>query len=260
MQALTLPTKRGWRWLADGFLIYRKNRLMLSLFVLAFFFLLMFMINSFPFIGNIAAALLMPVFSVVMMNACRAIEQDSPLRPQLIFSGFNRNLPALITLGGIYPIINLCVLGISAFADGGVLFRFFVQGIQPDKQAVESEVMLALFIAIILFVPVIMAFWYAPVLRAWHSMPLSKALFFSFVACARNWRAFTAYVFSVIALGILILNLTTGLVSILFAENGNFNLILLMAITMVALMLLPTLYASLYVSYRDVFVTIDEDA
>ena len=257
MQALTLPTNRGWRWLADGFLIYRKNRLMLSLFVLAYI-LLMFMINSFPFIGNIAATLLIPVFSVSLMNACRLIEQGNPLPPQLLFSGFNRNLPALITLGGIYLIVSLSILGISALADGGVLFRFIVQGIQPDKQAAENEILLASLTAITLFVPVAMAFWYAPVLAAWNDLSPSKALFFSFVASARNWRAFVTYTLSVVVFGVLIPSLITGVLGTLLPASKNLFSMLLTI--MVMLVLLPTLYASFYVSYRDVFVTIDEDA
>jgi hypothetical protein len=35
-----------------------------------------------------------------------------------------------------------------------------------------------------------MAYWYAPVLAGWHGLSPAKALFFSFVACLRNWRAF----------------------------------------------------------------------
>jgi hypothetical protein len=47
MQALTLPARRGWRWLSEGFGIFSKNRLMLSLAVLGYW-MLMVLINSFP--------------------------------------------------------------------------------------------------------------------------------------------------------------------------------------------------------------------
>jgi len=39
MQALTLPTKRGWRWLADGFRIFRKSPLLLGVIVVGYWFL-----------------------------------------------------------------------------------------------------------------------------------------------------------------------------------------------------------------------------
>src|SRR5258708_9276123 len=41
--------------------------------------------------------------------------------------------------------------------------------------------------------PVMLAFWFAPPLAAWHSTGPAKALFFSFAAAMMNWRAFLAY-------------------------------------------------------------------
>ncbi len=35
--------------------------------------------------------------------------------------------------------------------------------------------------------------WFAPALVHWHAMSPAKALFFSFFACLRNWRAFAVY-------------------------------------------------------------------
>ena len=69
MQALKLPARRGLRWLTDGYALFRKNRLMLSLAVLGYWSL-MALINSFPFVGQLATTLLIPVFSVSLMNVC----------------------------------------------------------------------------------------------------------------------------------------------------------------------------------------------
>ena len=72
MQALTLPARRGWRWITDGYLLYSKSRLMLSLIVFAYW-LLMMMVNSVPFIGQVIATVCLPAMSVSMMNAFRTI-------------------------------------------------------------------------------------------------------------------------------------------------------------------------------------------
>src|SRR5664279_5752794 len=103
MQALTLPARRGWRWLSEGFLIFRKKQLMLSFLVLGYW-ILMLVINSLPWVGQVVATVLIPVFSVSLMNACRLIAQGSPLPPKLLFSGFDRNPRALLVLGAIYPV------------------------------------------------------------------------------------------------------------------------------------------------------------
>ncbi|MCK7500117.1 MAG: hypothetical protein MZW92_64695 [Comamonadaceae bacterium] len=47
-----------------------------------------------------------------------------------------------------------------------------------------------LYAALVLTLPLMLSFWFAPLLVAWKDMPALKALFFSIVAVARNWRAF----------------------------------------------------------------------
>ena len=83
MKALTLPAGRGWYWLSGGFRLFRKGRLMLSLAVLAYW-LCMALINSFPIVGQIAAFLLVPAFSVSLMNVCRLVEQGGPFQAQAL--------------------------------------------------------------------------------------------------------------------------------------------------------------------------------
>jgi hypothetical protein len=258
MQALTLPAGRGWRWLADGFGIFRKNRLMLSLAVLGYW-MLMVLISSFPLVGKLAATLLFPVFSVSLMNACRMIDQNLPLTPPILFSGFRKDLRSLLVLGVVYGVISVVILGMVALIDDGVLFQYLVLGITPDEQALSSaQFLLAVQIALLLYAPIIMAYWYAPVLVAWHDLPAGKALFFSFVACARNWRAFLVYGLTVMVFGALLPGLLVGLlISIIPMGSDQFSTLLTL---LIVLIFMPSLYASFYVTYRDVFVSVDEDA
>ena len=256
MQALTLPARRGWRWLAEGFAIFRRNQLKLSLAVLGYWMLMM-LINSVPLLGQVAATLLIPVFSVSLMNACRLLEQGGPLPPQLLFSGFKQNLRALLMLGFVYIAVSVAILAIVALVDGGVLFRLVVLAQAADEKTLNSgAVMFAGQLAVVLFAPLMMAYWYAPVLVAWHGLSVGKALFFSFVACLRNWRAFVVYAASIAVVGALVPGLLVGLFSAVAA--GGFELISVVLTSLIVLVLLPTLYASFYVSYRDVFVSIDE--
>jgi len=255
MQALTLPASRGWRWLYEGFMILRKNQLMLTFIVIAYW-MLMALVNSIPLIGQIAATVCIPVLSVSLMNACRMIEQGTPLKPQVLFSGFNENLRALLVLGALYLVIALGILGLTVLIDDGALFHLFVTGRQPDAGA-GGDVMLAAQVALVLFAPLVMAYWYAPVLVAWHGLPAGKSLFFSFVACARNWRAFLTYSAVILVFVALIPGLALGVMSSFFSDAKPFSIVLTMLIVFIVV---PSLYASFYVSYRDVFVRIDEDA
>ena len=138
MQALTLPAARGWRWLAEGFAIFRRNQLRLSLAVLGYW-ILMALINSVPLLGQLVATLLIPVFSVSLMNACRLLEQGTALPRQLLFSGFQQNLRSLLMLGVVYIAVSVAILAIVAAVDGGVLFRLVVLGQSPSETTLTSE-------------------------------------------------------------------------------------------------------------------------
>jgi len=257
MQALTLPARRGWRWLFEGFQIFRKKQLMLSFLVIGYW-ILMLLVNSVPWIGQVLATVLIPAFSVSLMNSCRLVAQDAPLPPQLLFSGFDRNPRGLLILGAIYLACTLGILGMTVLIDDGLLFQFLVFGTHPEEQVLlSSNIVLAIEAAVAVFVPVIMAYWYAPVLVAWHDLPVGKSLFFSFVACLRNWRVFLVYFIALLVFGTFLPGLVLGILSAVFAGAGEQFSVVLMVF--VVLIVLPTLYASFYVSYRDVFVIIDED-
>ena len=253
MQALTLPARRGWRWLAEGFLLFRHKHLMLTLLVLSYW-LMMAIINSFPLVGQIAATLLIPVFSVSLMNSCRAIEQGRQIVPQLLFSGFNNNLRTLLVLGGVYLVVSSLIFSATVLIDDGLLFKLVIFGQRPDEDLVAtSNIMVAGQLALLMFLPLMMAYWFAPVLVAWHGLSASKALFFSFIACLRNWRAFLVYAISVVLIGALLPGFLVGTATSLFAGAGGFFSVIFTVV--IVLVLLPTLYASFYISYRDVFVS-----
>jgi hypothetical protein len=114
---------------------------------------------------------------------------------------------------------------------------------------------LATDLAIILVMasPLLMAFWFAPLLTAWDGVSAGKSLFFSFIASWRNWRAFTA---------------STAWLWAWSARHaagpdphrrrtdfaGSLVNVLSVALRMLLIFVLaPTMVASVYLSYRDVF-------
>ena len=258
MQALTLPAAQGWRWLTDGFRIFRRNHLMLTFLVVSYW-VLMALVNVIPVIGTIATTLCIPAFSVSLMNACRSIERGTPLGPQLLFSGFASNLRSLLALGAIYLAAVVAILGLSALADDGALMAMMLAGQKPDAETVSSgSLLLATEIALVLLCPLIMAYWYAPVLAGWHGLSPAKALFFSFVACLRNWRPFLVYSLAIGVVATLVPGIVLGILAALLPSGASLVLVLMMVLLI--LVLAPTLFASFYVSFRDVFVSADDDA
>ena len=255
MQVLKLPAGRGWRWLAEGFAIYRRKPAPLSFLVLGYW-LTMAVISAIPYIGQMIGFILIPAFSVSLMNVCRIIDADEQLPPQTLFSGFHRNLQTLLALGVVYVVASLSILGFTALFDDGLLFRMLVLGSAPASQELaDASLFISAQLAFLLLVPVMMAFWFAPVLAAWHDMSAGKSLFFSLMACVRNWRAFLVYSLAVAIAGVFVPQLIAGLMA-----GPEESALPTLIVVVISLILLPTLYASFYVSYRDVFRHLDDDA
>jgi hypothetical protein len=93
-----------------------------------------------------------------------------------------------------------------------------------------------------------MMFWFAPPLAAWHATAPVKALFFSFFACLMNWRAFLAYGAVTLAVALLLPLALLSLLLLLSLKVAAMSLVFPLL-----LVLLPTLFASFYASYRDIF-------
>jgi hypothetical protein len=251
MQARRLPALRGGQWIIDGFRLYRRNPPLLTLLALNYwlFFLLIFIL---PFVGPFAANILLQALSVTVMNGCRAADEGRKVAMDIVWSGFKRNLRTLLRLGALYLAGEMAAAAILLGAFGTDLMPSLPAGDVPSPGIAldEERLMPFLYGALALTLPLMLAFWFAPMLAAWHDLPARKALFFSVVAVLRNWRAFAAY-----GAGALLLTaVVPGVVRALF---GFSDTLLTLASTVVTMALvfvaMPTLFASVYMSYRDVF-------
>lgn len=251
MRAQTLPPAAGWRWIVGGLAIFRRNPVMLSMLVSAYWFVVLFL-NILPLVGAIAASLAIPGLSVGLMQAVRNVERGQPVGLPTLFGSFGENRKTLLALGALYLCCTLGVLGLSALADGGDMLRYMLASSRAERALVEdADFMLPGLIVVILMTPVLMAWWFAPVLAAWHRQPLGKSLFFSFVACWMNWRPFLSYGIGLALVSGILPGLLLGL--LLIVVPGLQDLALGIVLAPMALIVAPVIYASIYVGYRDIF-------
>jgi hypothetical protein len=250
MQARIVSTARGAQWLLDGWRLFRTAPLAWIALVFAYW-LIMTLLSIVPLAGIVAASILVPAFSVGFMAAARAAARRGPVELTLLFDGFRHYPRSQLILGVLYLGCLGVVLGVSTLADGGALATWMLGGKRPADEVLQSEDFLtALACAAALYVPVLMMFWFAPPLAAWHGAGPAKALFFSFFACLMNWRAFFAYG---AASALLVLALPLALLSVLMLLS--FKVAAISFVFPLLIVLLPTLFASFYASYRDVFGT-----
>lgn len=251
MRAQALPAAAGWRWLWTGFAIFRRNPPLLSFLVVAYWFSVLFL-NVLPVIGPLAASLAIPGLSVGLMQAARNADRGAGVTPGMLFGSFRDNPRTLLALGALYLCCTLGALGLSALVDGGELVRFLLADSRAERAVFEeSDFTLALLFVAALLVPVMMAWWFAPVLAAWHRLTLGKALFFSFIACWMNWRPFVAYGLALLVVVGIAPAVLLGILLLLFPGAGQFMTALVM--TPMLLIVAPAVFASFYAGYRDIF-------
>ena len=253
MQARIVEAGRGARWLAEGWRLFRAAPLSWLALLLAYW-LLMTLISLAPLVGVALASILVPAFSVGFMAAARAASLRANVEMTLLFDGFRHAQRAQLVLGVVYLACLALVLGGGALADDGALARWMLTGRRPANEVLQSdEFLAALICCAALYLPVMMMFWFAPPLAAWHSTGPAKALFFSFAAAMMNWRAFLAYgaVTAVVTLLIPFVLLS----ALALASAGNLSFPAATLVFPLLIVLLPTLFASFYASYRDVFAS-----
>ena len=251
MKARVVAFARGWRWLAEGWRLFRVSPPTWLALVFAYW-MIMTAVSFVPAVGLAAATLLIPAFSVGFMAASRNCERRAGLDLSLLFEGFRGRLAVQLVLGGVYLALLAALIGASSMADGGSLARWMLTGRRPEDEMLQSdEFIAALALAASLYLPIMMLFWFAPVLCAWHAMGAAQALFYSFFASLLNWRAFLGYGLAATLVTVVIPFLALSV--LLLVSGGKLKFGVMALVFPLLIILLPTLFASFYASYRDVF-------
>lgn len=258
MQARLIEGGRGWRWLAEGWRLFRASPGMWLALVFVYYMLMM-VVSLLPVVGVVAAMVLVPGLSVGFMAASADADRGRELSVSSLFSALRSGPASQLTLGGVYFASIVLMLLSTALADEGALARWFLTGQRPAIEVLQSEgFLVALGLASLLYLPVMMLFWFAPVLAAWHAMPVGKALFYSFFACLMNWRAFMS--FGLASAVVLFVVPFTALLVMMLASGGALRPAVLSFMFPFLLAMMPTLYASFYASYREIFAEVEPES
>jgi hypothetical protein len=251
MNARVASPAQGARWLAEGWRMFRVSPL--GWLVLVFAYLMATMLLSvIPLVGPAAVSLLVPAISVGFMAASRAAARRQPVELPMLFAGFRERLPAQLVLGCVYSAGFAAAIAGSALVDDGALLQLLFDPARAQQEGAPRDALyLGMAASALIYLPTLMMLWFAPVLVAWHGVSPAKAVFYSLVAFWLNRSAFIAYA---LVLG-LVLFLAMGSVVLLFSlMPGEAPALHPRSLVFpMALAALPTLFASYYASYRDVF-------
>ena len=240
MPARVVSAASGARWLLQGWNLFRAAPLAWMALVFVYLFVIV-LSASIPYVGAAVVALATPALSVSFMAVARAAHRRASIGLEQVAEGFRREPRSQLLLGVLYAVCTGCILVVAALALN--ILPEAGEGAQ-EPQGGSADMLLLL----LMYVPVMILFWFAPVLTAWHGATPAKALFFSAAGVLINWRAFAIYgavsVAAVLGLAMLVV-LGVRLISPELAPH-RLALPVLIAIY-------PTLLGSYYASYRDVF-------
>ncbi len=243
----TLSAKTGWLWIKEGFSLFKKQPITFNILFLAYFFL-MNLISVIPILKILSLATL-PLFSMAFMQACRNIKRGERIHPKLLLAALRQpSIKPLLLLGVLYPLVALAALGASALADGGLLWHASIGNGIDIQEIPDSNILSAVLVSFIVYIPAAMAFWYAAPLVAWQNMSVIKALFYSFFAVYRSGRAFIIYVLCWFAISIVLPSIICALIAITFGIQAAFAVALPASI-----ILTVVIYCSFYPTYLSVF-------
>ena len=196
MKLHIVPARTGLDWVRQGITVFWRQPMALA----ALFFMTMAAMSlatMLPLVGPAVALSLLPSATLAMMVAAAEASQGRTPTPALLLVAFRtgrQRLRAMMTLGALYALGFLTVMGLSALIDGGQFARVYLGGEPLTREVAEAgDFQAAMWLSLLLYVPLSLLFWHAPGLVHWHNVPPVKALFFSIVACWRNFGAFTVY-------------------------------------------------------------------
>jgi len=224
----------GLQWILSGFYLFRKAPL--AWVFVCFTLMLIAMAMSFiPLLGKFVFTLISPAFLAGIMLGCKDMEQGKPIELKHLFIAFKTNPAPLITIGGIYLIGQILIIGLVMLIGGSQMTDMLLYEKRVDESelmGVMSSMLTSSLIALTLSIPLMMASWFSPLLVIFHNVPPVAAMQRSFFACLKNFIPFQLYGVTLIVLTVLsLIPYGLGLV-----------------------ILIPTIFTSIYVSYKDIFL------
>jgi hypothetical protein len=241
-----LPARVGWHWIKQGWTLFRKQPggMMALLFVCMFASLIIMLL---PVLGQILWALLMPMFTIALLQGCAEIDQGRRALPQFLLAGFQSPMRKhLLGMG----LLNLLLMLLAMVAIYGISGEA-MEGLRTAQArgSLKPEDVEGLFGGMLTGSAIYMVGWLLTSMTAplifWQKMAFSKALFFSVVSVLRAIRPLVSAVLILhlfYFFGIQIIVLVLGVSQLSVA--GIFTLFLIS---------LVLVHCMLYAAYAQIF-------
>jgi hypothetical protein len=240
MKLNIVSARTGALWVRLGLQTFLRQPLALT----GLFFMYMvgvLLLAQIPLIGPVVSGMLVPASTLGLMAASAQAAKGRFPMPSVLLSAFRagrKQARAMIILGAIYAAGSLAATQLA----------ILLAGAQP-MAGEGPEIDPATLIALGLHTPLFLMFWHAPALVHWHGVTPAKSLFFSVVACLRNFPAMLVFGLTWLAL-FLVTGTVFGLIGGMIGGPAGARAVM----TPVALLAAAMFSASIYFSFRDSFL------
>lgn len=234
----TVSIERGAAWYAEGWRLFTKSPgLLIGMTVVMM--LIVLLLNFIPFLGwliSMIAVIMLPAGLYVTLDH---LHKNEPVNFNLLFAGFGELFKPMLILALIFAGAEIVISLVIALVVGGgmmgaAMMGGMMSGGEPSPEAMANMLqagVTALALAMILALPLFMAYTFAVPLVCFSKREPVSALKESFFAVAENWAPFIVF----------------GLIYIVLAIAASIPFMLGW------LVLLPVMLAAGYAAYRDVF-------
>lgn len=252
MSARIVPAPNGARWLAEGWRLFRAAPFLWAGALIGCATLLM-LVLSIPVIGAPLFAVLTPALWAALMAVGRAAAGEGPAPADALreLQGAARPLAAL---GVLYLAANVAAVAATAPFGEGLLAGWMLFGKAPTREMMASRAFVSdVALAMLFYLPAMLAFWFSPMLVVSQRMGAAKSLFYSFGACLLCWRAFTLYGLVAAAVFFAASAFVSVAGGLLVQGTGLAPGTAMLVVMPVFMAYACVLIASVYACYRDVF-------
>ena len=250
MKVKQVETKQGLQWILNGLYQFRQNPLIWIILCSAMYAIIAILSYTLELAGLLVFTILFPVLLAGLMNGCRALEQGKKLQFSHLFTGFILSPAPLLTLGAISLVGQLLIFGIMSIIAGDVAMDYVIDGTRTNEETevikASGNMLSALIAGLILHAPLIMAIWFAPLLILFDKMSPYAAMRLSFIACLSNFIPLQVFAVSLLVLVIM------ALIPYILLDFVSFSF------GLINFVLMPIFYASIYASYKAIFIDTSE--
>ena len=238
-QGRAVDARGGLSWWSEGWRLFAATP-GVWIAITVIYIVIMVLLAYIPVLGSVGTTLLAPVFAGGVLAGCRNLDRGEALTINHLFVGFTDRLAPLMIVGALYiagSFVLIVLLAGLVFAAvgmtgiGALLTGDPFQAGLAMLAALGVGAVLALLLTLLLGVPLMMAFWFAPALVALRNDEPLAAMKASFGACLSNMLPMLVY-------SVLGLVLAIG-ATLPFALGW--------------LVLAPMFAGSVYASYKDIF-------